>query len=304
MRAFIFPGQGSQRVGMAMDLYEEFPVAREIMDEADSLLGFSLTRIMFNGPDEVLKESKNTQPAILLHSYVVFNLIKDKMDFDATAGHSLGEYTALLASGAVSFPDALHLVRFRGELMSKAGKEREGAMAAIIGLDQDVVYGIVEECKDEGVIVVANYNEPRQFVVSGEPLPIRKAVKLVKARDGRGIPLKVSGAFHSPLMETATVPFSKVLTKIEFKEPHKQFYANVTGRKEKDPTRIRELLSEQITRPVRWTEIVLNMISNGVREFVELGPGNVLTKLVQRISGDVKASNISTVDDLRRFLDA
>jgi len=304
MRAFLFPGQGSQKVGMAKDLYNEFPLAREIMDEANNLLGFSLTDIMFNGPEEVLKESKNTQPAILLHSYVVYNLIKDKLGFDATAGHSLGEYTALLAAGVISFADALHLVRFRGELMSGAGQMREGTMAAIIGLEKGDVESIVEECGEEGIIVIANYNEPRQFVVSGEKTPVMKAVKLAKEKGGRGIPLRVSGAFHSPLMETATEPFSKVLTRVEFKEPDKSFYANVTGNKENEPEKIRELLSKQITSPVRWTDTIKNMIEDGVHEYVELGPGNVLTKLVQKISSDVQAYNISNAEDVRRFLDA
>jgi len=304
MRAFLFPGQGSQKVGMAKDLYNEFPLAREIMDEANNLLGFSLTDIMFNGPEEVLKESKNTQPAILLHSYVVYNLIKDKLGFDATAGHSLGEYTALLAAGVISFADALHLVRFRGELMSGAGQEREGTMAAIIGLEKGDVESIVEDCREEGIIVIANYNEPRQFVVSGEKTPVMKAVKLAKEKGGRGIPLRVSGAFHSPLMETATEPFSKVLTRVEFKKPGKSFYANVTGNKENEPEKIRELLSRQITSPVRWTDTIKNMIEDGVHEYVELGPGNVLTKLVQKISSDVQAYNISNAEDVRRFLDA
>jgi [acyl-carrier-protein] S-malonyltransferase len=214
--ALLFPGQGIQRVGMGKDLYEEFPVAKKLYDEADKLLGFSIKEISFNGPEEVLTESKNAQVAILLNSYVIFETIRDQLDFCCVAGHSLGEYTAHLVAGTFSFADVLHLVRFRGELMSTAKK---GTMCAVIGLSSEKVLRIVDSIP--GVVNAANFNSPEQTVITGEVNAVREAEKKLDAEGAKIIPLAVSGAFHSPLMQEITLPFKKVLSKTEIKKPLK-----------------------------------------------------------------------------------
>ncbi len=301
--AIVFPGQGSQKVGMAKDLYNDFDVARNIIDDAVIKLGFDIKEIMFNGPEETLKESKNTQVAILIHSYTVFSLVKDYVEYDALAGHSLGEYSALLCGNVINYEDALHIVRFRGELMSKAGEAKKGTMAAVIGIKKDIVEDVINELKKEGIITIANYNSYEQIVISGEPATIEKASGILKEKGGKCIPLKVSGAFHSPLMDDASIPFKKVLSKIEFKNSDKDIYFNVTGDKVKDIERIREVLDEQITSSVRWVSIVENMIKDGIKRFIEVGPGNVLSKLIKSIKNDVETLNIGTSEEVRRFID-
>lgn len=301
--AIVFPGQGSQKVGMAKDLYNDFDVARNIIDDAVVKLGFDIKEIMFNGPEETLKESKNTQVAILIHSYTVFLLVKDYIEYHALAGHSLGEYSALLCGNVISYEDALHIVRFRGELMSKAGETNKGTMAAVIGIKKEIVEDVINELKKEGIITIANYNSYEQIVISGEPSTIEKASRILREKGGKCIPLKVSGAFHSPLMNDASIPFRKVLSKVEFKNSDKDIYFNVTGDKIKDIEKIREILGEQITSPVRWVSIIENMIKDGITRFIEVGPGNVLSKLIKSIRNDVETLNIGTSDEVRRFID-
>jgi [acyl-carrier-protein] S-malonyltransferase len=295
--ALIFPGQGVQRVGMGRDLCDEFTLARELYDEADKQLGFSLKKVCFEGPKEVLTDAKNAQVAILLNSYVIFNIIKDKLDFSCVAGHSLGEYTAYLVAGSFSFPDALHLVRFRGELMSSAG---EGTMSAVIGIVSEKVKEIIGTIP--GVVNAANFNTPLQTVITGEVKAIKEAEKKLKEEGAKIIPLEVSGAFHSPLMQSVSSPFRKVLSKTEIRKPEVPVYSNVTAEKVTEVKDILETLGEQIENPVRWVETLLNMKKDGVERFIEIGCHSVLTRMVKSTLDKVETMSISYPEEVRRFL--
>ncbi len=296
--ALLFPGQGIQRVGMGKDLYEEFPVAKKLYDEADKLLGFSLKEISFEGPQDVLTDSKNAQVAILLNSYVIFNIIKDKLDFSCVAGHSLGEYTAHLVAGTFSFSDTLHLVRFRGELM---GTAKKGTMSAVIGLPCEKVVEIVNS--SEGIVKAANFNTPVQTVITGETEAVKRAEKTLQAEGAKIIPLAVSGAFHSPLMQEITTPFKKVLSKTEMRKPKVPVYTNVTGRKVTKTDDILETLGSQIEQPVRWVDTLQNMKRDGVERFIEIGHRSVLTKMVKNTLDKVETMSISYPTDLKGILD-
>ncbi len=300
--AYLFPGQGSQSVGMAKDIYENSDKAKEIIDSANEALGFDISQIMFEGPIESLKQTDVTQPAIFLHSILIFNLLKETK-FDVAAGHSLGEYSALVAAGAIGFIDALKLVRFRGQSMLQAGIEQPGTMAAVIGMDPDKVEKICDEASSAGIVQCANFNSPGQIVISGSVDGVHKAMDLAKNAGAKMVKeLVVSGAFHSPLMQSAKDKFKAELDKADIKNALKPVYANVTAKPVTDKIEISNLLFDQLTSPVRWEETIKNMIEDGITEFVEIGPGKVLQGLVKRINRDVRFSGLEKYSDLEGLI--
>ena len=281
--AYIFPGQGSQFPGMAKDIYESSAIGRDLLQKANEVLGFNITEIMFEGTAEQLKATRVTQPAIFLHSVVLAKCTKDFAP-DMVAGHSLGEFSALAAAGAISFEDALRLVQIRASEMQKCCETVPGGMAAVIGLPDSLVKQICQEC--EGIVIPANFNCPGQIVISGEKDAVAMACdKAKEAGAKRALPLPVSGAFHSPLMEPARIELAKAIDNTPVREPLCPVYQNVTALPTTDPALIKENLLKQLTSPVRWTETVLNMISDGAGHFIETGPGTVLQGLVKRIGG-------------------
>ena len=284
MKAFVFPGQGAQFVGMGKDLYDNNPLAKELFEKANEILGYRITDIMFEGTDEDLKQTKVTQPAVFLHS-VITALCMDDFKPDMVAGHSLGEFSALTAAGALSFEDGLRLVYARAMAMQKACEAAPSTMAAIIGLSDDVIEKVCSEISNEGnVVVPANYNSPGQVVISGNVEAIKEAcAKLKEAGAKRALPLAVGGAFHSPLMEMARVELAAAIEKAPVNKPVCPVYQNVDGMPHTDPKEIKDNLLKQLTSPVRWTQSVINMINDGMTEFVECGPGQVLTGLIGRI---------------------
>jgi len=301
-RAFLFPGQGAQYVGMAKDLYENSVEAREMIKTADDALGVNLSHIMFNGDEELLKQTENTQPAIFLHSVALALLIRT-IDAQTAAGHSLGEYSALVAAGAIQFYDAIKLVRARGKAMQKAGVENPGTMAAVINLDNKKVEEACLEAQPEGIVQCANFNSPGQIVISGSVTGVRKAMELCKAKGAKLVKeLVVSGAFHSPLMESAKEILKAELESAPIYDAKFPVYANVTAKPVTAKEEIKDLLYRQVTCPVRWEETIVNMINDGVEEFVEIGPGKVLQGLVKRINPNVKAFGIDKYTDLENYL--
>lgn len=292
--AYIFPGQGSQYVGMGKDIFSEYRVAREFFEKADDVLGFSLSRICFEGPEDELRKTKNTQPAIFVHSVSVWSILRPN-DAAMVAGHSLGEYSALVAAGALDFEDGLKLVRLRGELMQKAGEESPGTMAAVVGLGPTAVGDVCRTAWKEGVVQAANFNSPGQIVISGSVAGVRKAMELAKERGAKLVKeLVVSGAFHSPLMQPAKVGLKSGLERVEFRDARIPVYANVTGKPVQKAAEISALLFEQVTSPVRWEESIAQMAADGAEKFVELGPGKVLQGLVRRISSDVSITGVDS----------
>ena len=284
MKAFLFPGQGAQFVGMGKDLYESNKRAQLFFDKANEVLGYSITDIMFNGTDEELKQTKVTQPAVFLHS-VITAFCMDDFQPDMVAGHSLGEFSALVAAGALTFEDGLKLVYARAMAMQKACEAAPSTMAAIIALPDETIEQVCSEISKEGSVVVpANYNSPGQVVISGDVEAIKEAcAKLKEAGAKRALPLAVGGAFHSPLMEMARVELAKAIEAAPVSKPICPVYQNVDSKPHTDPVEIKENLLKQLTSPVRWTQSVINMISDGMTEFVECGPGLVLTGLIGRI---------------------
>ena len=294
MKAFVFPGQGSQFVGMGKDLYENSPLAKELFDKANEILGYRITDIMFEGTDDDLKQTKVTQPAVFLHSVISALCMGDAFKPEMTAGHSLGEFSALVAAGALSFEDGLRLVYARAMAMQKACEIAPGTMAAIIGLPDEKVEEICEEVSNEGnVVVAANYNCPGQLVISGNVDAINAACeKLKEAGAKRALPLKVGGAFHSPLMQPAKDELQIAIEQTEIKSPVCPVYQNVDAKPHTDPVEIKANLIAQLTSPVRWTASVQSMIADGADDFTECGPGKALQGMIARISKDVVAHGI------------
>jgi [acyl-carrier-protein] S-malonyltransferase len=294
MKAFVFPGQGSQFVGMGKDLYENNTLAKKLFDQADEILGFKITDIMFAGTDEQLKETKVTQPAVFLHSVISALCLGDEFKPDMTAGHSLGEFSALVAAGALSFEDGLKLVAARANAMQKACEANPGTMAAIIALADDAIEKICKEISVDGNIVVpANYNCPGQLVISGNVEAINKACEAMKAAGAkRALPLKVGGAFHSPLMQPAKDELQAAIENTEFNTPKCPVYQNVDAKPHTDSAEIKVNLIAQLTSSVRWTASVQNMIAAGADEFIECGPGKALCGMIGRIDRSINAHGI------------
>lgn len=291
MKAYIFPGQGSQFPGMGKDLYENSPLAKELFDKANIILGFNITDIMFSGTEEQLKQTNVTQPAIFLHSVIVAKTLGDSFKPDMVAGHSLGEFSSLVANKTLSFEDALVLVSKRAMAMQKACETTPSTMAAILNLDDKVVEDICAEVNATGeVVVAANYNCPGQLVISGSINGINIACEKMKAAGAkRALVLPVGGAFHSPLMEPARVELEAAINATNFNIPVCPVYQNVTASAVSDPDQIKKNLIAQLTAPVRWTQTVQQMITDGAISFVEVGPGKVLQGLVKKINKDMEA---------------
>jgi len=301
-KAFIFPGQGSQYVGMAKDLFDKSVEAKEMIRTADDILGINLSYIMFNGPEDELKQTQYTQPAIFLHSVILSSLIRT-VDANAAAGHSLGEYSAYVTSGAIQFHEAIKLVRARGVAMQEAGNQNKGSMAAVIGLDPEKVESICSEASNTGIVQCANFNSPGQIVISGSLDGVRKAMELCKFAGAKMVKeLVVSAAFHSPLMLSAKEKLNSALEKTNFYNPKFPVYTNVTAKPVDGVAEVKSKLYEQITAPVRWEETIKNMINDGIEEFYEIGPGNVLQGLLKRMNPDVKRYGIDKFEDVERYL--
>ncbi|HUX59240.1 MAG TPA: ACP S-malonyltransferase [Bacteroidales bacterium] len=286
MKAYVFPGQGAQFTGMGKDLFDRSPIAKEMFEKANAILGFNITDLMFTGTDEDLKQTRVTQPAIFLHSTILAAVIGNSFKPDMVAGHSLGEFSALVANKTLSFEDGLILVSKRAIAMQKACEKIPSTMAAILGLEDKIVEDICTSIKE--VVVPANYNSPGQIVISGSNEGIDIAIEALKEKGAkRAIKLSVGGAFHSPLMQPAQTELEEAIKITIFNKPICSVYQNVSAMPSSDPEVIKLNLVSQLTSPVRWTQSVLNMISDGATSFIEVGPGNVLQGLIKKINKDV-----------------
>lgn len=294
MKAYIFPGQGAQFVGMGQELYESYPEARTMFESANDILGFAITDIMFSGTADDLKETKVTQPAIFLHSVILARMLKENFEPRMVAGHSLGEFSALVAAGALGFEDGLELVSRRAIAMQKACDLKPSTMAAVIGMADDVVEQI---CADtDGIVVPANYNCPGQLVISGEIDAVNLACeKLKEAGARRALVLPVGGAFHSPLMQPAREELASAIEQTSFNDLEYPVYQNVSTKAEINSDQIKKNLIEQLTAPVKWTQSVQNMVANGASQFIEVGPGKALQGLVKKIAPDVESGSAEII---------
>lgn len=290
MKAFVFPGQGAQFVGMGKDLYESSAEAKEMFEKANDILGFRITDLMFDGTEDDLKQTKVTQPAVFLHSVILAKTLGEEFKPAMVAGHSLGEFSALTAAGALKFEDALKLVSARARAMQKACEIKPSTMAAVLALPDEKVEEICNGI--DGVVVAANYNCPGQVVISGEVEAVNAACEAAKAAGAkRALVLKVGGGFHSPMMEPARQELAEAIAATEFSTPVCPVYQNVDARPHTDPEEIKQNLIAQLTAPVRWTQSVQNMIADGATEFISVGPGSVLSGLISKISRDVTCEN-------------
>ncbi len=291
MKAYVFPGQGAQFVGMGKDLYDNNPMAHELFEKANKILGFNITDLMFSGTDEDLRQTKVTQPAIFLHSVILAASLGEDFKPDMVAGHSLGEFSALVANKALSFEDGLSLVYKRALAMQKACEAEPSTMAAILGLDDEKVEEICNEISE--IVVPANYNSPGQLVISGSIKGIDEACEKLKAAGAkRALPLKVGGAFHSPLMEPARIELAEAINNTHFSKPICPVYQNVNAKPSTDPETIKKNLIDQLTSPVRWTQTVQNMAADNGTDFCELGPGTVLQGLIKKVFPEAVTSGM------------
>lgn len=299
----LFPGQGSQYIGMGKALAEEFAPARELLEKADSVLGFSLSKIMQEGPEEVLKSTDNTQPALYTCSCMVMELLKaEGIAFDMVAGHSLGEYSAIYAAGGFSFEDGLRLVRVRGELMAKAGELKPGAMSAVLGLEIAPLEEILAEASAAGVVVAANFNSPGQIVISGSKDGVAKAGEIAAAKGAKKVvPLPVSGAFHSPLMEYALPGLQAAIAQTRFNDLMVPVMANVTASQVTKGSEVADLLVKQLVSPVRWQQSMENAIASGITSGIEVGAGKVLMGLMRGINREVKVSPVESKESFNAY---
>lgn len=290
MKAYVFPGQGAQFTGMGKDLYENSPLAKELFEKANEILGFRITDIMFEGTADELKQTKVTQPAIFLHSVILAATLGDSFKPDMVAGHSLGEFSALVANKTLSFEDALKLVSQRALAMQKACEITPSTMAAVLGLEDNIVEEVCASI--DGIVVAANYNCPGQLVISGETSAVEKACEILKERGAkRALILPVGGAFHSPMMEPAREELAQAIENTHFSNPSCPVYQNVTASAVSEAAEIKKNLIIQLTAPVKWTQSVQQMIEDGATEFIEVGPGNVLQGLVKKINRDMQTAS-------------
>ena len=301
--AFIFPGQGSQHIGMGKEFYDNFPIARQVFEEADDALHFSISSLCFNGPADALKLTENTQPAILTASVVALRVLQSENDIvsEMTAGHSLGEYSALVASGGVAFTDAVRVVRLRGKFMQEAVPVGEGAMAAVLGMEREEIEKLCEEVSEGDILSPANFNCPGQIVIAGHAKAVQKAIDQVEAKGKRAILLPVSAPFHSPLMKPAGVRLGQELNKIAVNDLKIPVVTNVEAEPNTSKDRVKDLLVTQVTHPVLWEDSMRKMIREGIERVVEIGPGKVLTGLMRRIDSNVEAKNLEDIQGLKKL---
>ena len=306
MFSVLFPGQGSQSVGMAKDLYANFDYIKDLFNEADDTLSLSLSKLIFEGPKEILDETENTQPAIFLVSYAIFNVIKKETSFDITtanffAGHSLGEYSALACSNVINFTETIKLLKIRGNAMQNAVPKKQGGMVAVLGVDTSKIEEILKNNKSKFECFLANDNSNGQIVISGKMNDLDNFINELKKLNIRNIKLPVSAPFHCRLMKPATEIMSKKIKEINFLVPQNKIVSNVTAIPSDNPDRIKNLLIEQIEKPVRWRESIINMINLGSKKFIEIGPGKVLSGLVKRIDRNVQLIQVNNITDLNNL---